>query len=51
MRILVLSDSHRDKISLMMAVKLHREADVVLFLGDGEEDFQCEKMSSLLSLK
>ena len=51
MRILVLSDSHRDKISLMMAVKLHREADVVVFLGDGEEDFQCEKMSSLLSLK
>lgn len=51
MRILVLSDSHRDKISLMMAVKLHREADVIVFLGDGEEDFQCEKMSSLLSLK
>ena len=51
MRILVLSDSHRDKISLMMAVKLHREADVVVFLGDGEEDFQCEKMSFLLSLK
>ena len=51
MRILVLSDSHRDKISLMMAVKLHREADVVVFLGDGEEDFQCEKTSSLLSLK
>lgn len=39
MRILVLSDSHRDKISLMMAVKLHMEADVVVFLGDGEEDF------------
>lgn len=39
MRILVLSDSHRDKISLMMAVKLHREADVIVFLGDGARGF------------
>lgn len=51
MRILVLSDSHRDKISLMMAVKLHREADVVVFLGDGEEDFQCEKCRLCYRLK
>ena len=36
MRILVLSDSHRDKISLMMAVKLHREADVVVFSATGK---------------
>lgn len=51
MRILVLSDSHRDKISLMMAVKLHREADVVVFLGDGEEVFNVKKCRLCYRLK
>lgn len=51
MRILVLSDSHRDKISLMMAVKLHREADVVVFLGDGERIFNVKKCRLCYRLK
>ncbi len=39
MRILVLSDSHSDVYSLKTAIENHREADVVIFLGDGERDF------------
>lgn len=37
-RVLVLSDSHRDYPSLAEALRLHREADAVFFLGDGEND-------------
>lgn len=37
-RALVLSDSHRDYLSLAEAIRLHREADAVFFLGDGEND-------------
>lgn len=46
MRILVLSDSHRDIYSLCAIMKMHKEADFILFLGDGEDDFfssQAEK--------
>lgn len=38
-RALVLSDSHRDYLSLVAALRLHPEADAVFFLGDGEDDF------------
>lgn len=46
MRILVLSDSHGDIWSLCDIMKTHKEADFILFLGDGEADFfnvQAEK--------
>ncbi len=39
MRIIVLSDSHGDKLSLQMAVKNEPDAQVVIFLGDGITDF------------
>lgn len=39
MRLLVLSDSHGDFISLKMAVESVPDADVVIFLGDGASDF------------
>ena len=39
-RALVLSDSHRDYFSLAEALRLHREADAVFFLGDGESDIK-----------
>lgn len=39
MRILVLSDSHRNKFNLSQAIKNQLNADIVVFLGDGEDDF------------
>lgn len=47
-RALVLSDSHRDYISLVQALQLHPEADTVFFLGDGEDDFYTQAVSKLL---
>ena len=38
-RLLILSDAHRDSLSLAAAIRLHPEADAVFFLGDGEDDF------------
>lgn len=40
MRILVLSDSHSDIISLQMAIESVPDADAVVFLGDGANDFK-----------
>lgn len=40
MRILVLSDSHGDVPSLRMAINNEPEADVIVFLGDGINDFE-----------
>ncbi len=40
MRLLVLSDSHRDAASLRMIAEKHKEADIIVFLGDGEDDFE-----------
>ncbi len=47
MRLLVLSDSHRDLISLKMAIESAPDADAVIFLGDGATDFMtiCPKIS------
>lgn len=47
-RLLVVSDSHGDIPSLMRAVELHKEADVVFFLGDGQHDFLSECVSRFL---
>lgn len=47
-RALVLSDSHRDYISITQALRLHPEADTVFFLGDGEDDFYTQAVSALL---
>lgn len=46
MRILVLSDSHGDVPSLSIAIKNEKNADAVIFLGDGLNDF--ENVSHLL---
>lgn len=40
MRILVLSDSHRDYISASLAVKSQASAKVIIHCGDGDEDVQ-----------
>lgn len=39
MRILVVSDSHRDRDALKKAIDLQRTAEIVIFLGDGINDF------------
>lgn len=39
MRILVLSDSHRYAFAVSMAIKEQYGADIVVYLGDGEDDF------------
>lgn len=49
MRLLVLSDSHGDIASLSMAVKSEKNADAVIFLGDGLNDL--EEISHLLTGK
>ena len=38
MRALVLSDSHRDVASCLMALKKHPKVDFIIHLGDGEDD-------------
>lgn len=40
MRILVMSDSHGDKYSPLLAVKNHPDATYVIHLGDGERDLE-----------
>lgn len=49
MRLLVLSDSHGDAISLKMAVESTADADAIVFLGDGASDFA--KISQNISHK
>ncbi len=49
MRILVLSDSHNDYLSLRKAIENHPSAEVVVFLGDGERDL--DKADDLLENK
>ncbi|MEG2080354.1 MAG: YfcE family phosphodiesterase [Oscillospiraceae bacterium] len=39
LRILVFSDSHGDCISMKIALSLYKKIDCILFLGDGEYDF------------
>lgn len=39
MRILALSDSHKNKFACAQAIKNQPTADIVVFLGDGEDDF------------
>jgi len=39
MRLLVVSDSHRHYQTLRRIILLHREADRIIFLGDGIDDF------------
>lgn len=50
-RALVLSDSHRDYVSLAEALRLHREADAVFFLGDGESDLKMPSVERALTAK
>lgn len=39
MRILVISDSHGDSLGIRKAVEQQPSAELVVFLGDGERDF------------
>lgn len=39
MRILVVSDSHGGLSNLRKVIEMHKEANLIIFLGDGEEDF------------
>ncbi len=43
MRVLVLSDTHGNYFNLRDVLKLHPTTDVVIFLGDGERDFEYAK--------
>ncbi len=49
MRILVLSDSHNDYLSLKKAIEIHHSAEVVVFLGDGERDI--DRIDDVLQFK
>ena len=49
MKILVLSDSHNDYLSLKKAVENHSVAEVVVFLGDGERDI--DRIDDVLQFK
>lgn len=40
MKILVLSDSHRDTSNMRLAIKKHTDVESVVFLGDGVDDFE-----------
>lgn len=40
MRILVLSDSHKNRLNLFSAIEAEPTAEVVYFLGDGYADFE-----------
>jgi len=40
MRILVLSDSHGRAGNIYDVIEKHPEAEVIVFLGDGERDFE-----------
>ena len=40
MKLLILSDSHGDIRSLEKVIEMHSDAHAILFLGDGERDFQ-----------
>ena len=46
-RLLVLSDSHRDAITLGQVLRLHPEANAVFFLGDGEQEFLSPAIAAL----
>lgn len=43
MRLLVFSDSHGHCINMKKAIAIHSEADAVIFLGDGHENFEACK--------
>lgn len=45
MRIIVMSDTHRDFRSLQKLIGMHRKADIFLHLGDGAQEF--ERMKEL----
>lgn len=40
MRILVVSDTHGDKLSLLRAIRSQASAEVVIHLGDGADEFE-----------
>ena len=41
MKCLIFSDSHGDAISIDRAIRTHRDAEVIFFLGDGLSDLDC----------
>ena len=52
MRILVLSDSHGHFYELMKIIDRHRDINKIIFLGDGERDFELlKKEKEILMVK
>lgn len=51
MRAIVVSDSHGDTYNLEKAIKLHRNADMVIFLGDGERNLYSPQVSAAIENK
>lgn len=51
MRAIVISDSHHDSASINMLLTLHKTADMVIFLGDGEQDFFSDINQKLIKNK
>ena len=45
MKVLVLADSHRDSSNMRLVIKKHTDAEAVVFLGDGTDDFDsCKEL-------
>ena len=52
MRILVLSDSHGNTYNLRKAIQQQPSADMIIFLGDGERDFElCKTDKPVISVR
>lgn len=51
MRAVVFSDSHGDSASINMLLSLHRNADMFIYLGDGEEDLFMPQNLNIIGTK
>lgn len=51
MRAIVFSDSHGDSASINMLLSLHRNADMFIYLGDGEEDLFMPQNLNIIGTK
>ena len=51
MRAVVFSDSHGDSASINMLLSLHRNADMFIYLGDGEEDLFMPQNLNIIGMK
>ena len=49
MKLLVFSDSHGMPLYMRETLEKHRDVDAVIFLGDGQNDFQMMRACSRIS--